>query len=79
MDCNEIKEAVLKHVLLVRVCDRESVYVCLYFPVCVFVSERERERDVFVCVSRWQGCVFVKLSRVLCKIDFSISFNVAIL
>jgi hypothetical protein len=39
---------VLKHVLLVLFCYRESVYVCLYFPICVCV--RERERETYLCV-----------------------------
>ena len=72
----------LKHVLLVRVCDRESVHVCLYVRACVCASERERarERDVFVCVSVDGKDVFLRNSLVfLCKIDFSISSNVAIL
>jgi hypothetical protein len=59
---------VLKHVLLVRVCDRESVHVCLYVRACVCASERERarERDVFVCVLVDGKDVFLRNSLVSC-------------
>ena len=58
----------LKHVLLVRVCDRESVHVCLYVRACVCASERERarERDVFVCALVDGKDVFLRNSLVSC-------------
>ena len=45
--------------------------------VCVCVSERERE--TYLCLYYIRRCIFAKLFRVLCKTDFSIPSNVAIL
>ena len=56
----------LKHVLLVRVCGRESVYVCLDFSVCLCVRETERERDVFVSVLVDGKDVFLRNSLASC-------------
>ena len=60
----------------VKVC----MSVCMFVLVCVRQREREQERGVFVCVLVDGKDVFLRNSLVfLCKIDFSISSNVAIL